>query len=107
VTGIFKLLVAVSRSAGTALALVYYKLPSFAGMVTLTLYTVEVVPTIVRSFRLGIMMSGLVAFMITTFTSTVAFSGGSVLLCYAIWIVMACTWFALPVETQATTVQRR
>jgi hypothetical protein len=107
VTGIFKLLAAVSRSPGTVLTLVYYKLSSFAGMVTLTLYTVEVVPTAVRSFCPGIMMFGLVAFIITTVTSAVAFSGGSVWFCGAIWIVMADIWFALPVETQATAVLRR
>jgi hypothetical protein len=50
---------------------------------------------------------GLVVYIITTFTSTVAFSGGSVWFCGAIWIVMAGTWFALPVETQATAVLRR
>jgi hypothetical protein len=48
--------------------------------VTLTLYTVEVVLTTVQSFCLGIMgffwgIFGLVAYIITTFTSTVAFSG--------------------------------
>jgi uncharacterized membrane protein len=107
VTGLFMLLATVSRSRDSALAFeCVLSFLRFAGLATLILYTVEVVPTTVRGYSLGIMGFfwggfGLIAYIITTFDSTAGSSGGPVWFCGAVWIVMAGAWLALPVETQA------
>lgn len=106
-TGLFMLLATVARSRNSALAFeCIISFLRFAGMATLTLYTVEVLPTTVRGFGLGVMgffwgMFGLIAYIITTFDSTAVSGGGPVWFCGAVWILMAAAWFALPVETQA------
>lgn len=106
-TGLFMLLATVARSRNSALAFeCIISFLRFAGMATLILYTVEVLPTTVRGFGLGVMgffwgIFGLIAYIITTFDSTAVSGGGPVWFCGAVWILMAAAWFALPVETQA------
>ncbi|CAI7657731.1 unnamed protein product [Penicillium crustosum] len=106
-TGLFMLLATVARSRNSALAFeCIISFLRFAGMSTLTLYTVEVLPTTVRGFGLGVMgffggIFGLIAYIIITFDSTAVSGGGPVWFCGAIWIIMAAAWFALPIETQA------
>ncbi|CAI7591183.1 unnamed protein product [Penicillium glandicola] len=106
-TGLFMLLATVARSQNSALAFeCIISFLRFAGMATLTLYTVEVVPTTVRGFSLGVMglfwgLFGLIANIITTFNSTAVSGGGPVWFSGAVWILMAGAWLALPVETQA------
>ncbi|KAJ5157741.1 uncharacterized protein N7482_008841 [Penicillium canariense] len=106
-TGLFILVSTVSRSRDTALA--FECILSFlysAGLATLTLYTVEVVPTPSRGFSLGVMgffwgLFGLIAYIITTFDSTAISGGSPVWFCGAIWVVLAIAWLSLPLETQA------
>ncbi|KAJ5511219.1 hypothetical protein N7453_003322 [Penicillium expansum] len=106
-TGLFMLLATVARSRNSALA--FECIVGFlrsAGIATLTLYTVEVVPTTVRGYSLGVMgffwgVFGLIAHVITTFNGAVVSGGGPVWVCGAAWILMAAAWLALPVETQA------
>ncbi|OQE36698.1 hypothetical protein PENCOP_c011G08094 [Penicillium coprophilum] len=106
-TGLFMLLATVARSRNSALAFeCIISFLRFAGMATLTLYTVEVVPTTVRGYSLGVMgfcwgLFGLIAYIITTFNSAIVSGGGPVWFCGAVWILMAGAWLALPVETQA------
>lgn len=106
-TALFMLLATLARSRNSALAFeCIISFLRFAGMATLTLYTVEVVPTTVRGYSLGTMgffwrVFGLIAYIITTFDSTAVSGGGPVWFCGAVWIVMAAAWLALPVETQA------
>ncbi|KAJ5817264.1 hypothetical protein N7447_009497 [Penicillium robsamsonii] len=106
-TGLFMLLATVSRSRNAALAFeCIISFLRFAGMATLTLYTVEAVPTTVRGYSLGVVgffwgVFGLIAYIITTFDSTVVSVQGPVWFCGAVWILMAAAWLALPVETQA------
>jgi hypothetical protein len=106
-TGLFMFLATVARSHDSALAfecmLTFLR---FAGLATLILYTVEVVPTTVRGYSLGIMgffwgVFSLIAYIITTFDNSAGSSGGPVWFCGTVWILMAGAWLALPVETQA------
>ncbi|KAJ5689944.1 hypothetical protein N7462_004336 [Penicillium macrosclerotiorum] len=106
-TGLFMLVSAISRSRDAALA--FECILSFlhlAGLATLTLYTVEVVPTPTRGFSLGVMgciwgLFGLIAHIITTFESTETSGGAPIWFSGALWIVLAVAWLGLPVETQA------
>jgi hypothetical protein len=106
-TGLFMLLATVSRSRNALLAFeCILSFLKYAGIATLTVYTVEILPTKTRGFGLGVMMFfwglfGLTAYIITTFDSSAVSGGGPVWFCGAFWIVLAGAWLALPIETQA------
>ncbi|KAJ5140887.1 hypothetical protein N7448_004295 [Penicillium atrosanguineum] len=106
-TGLFMLLATVSRSREAALAFeCILSFLKYAGLATLTVYTVEIVPTQTRGFGLGVMMFfwgvfGLIAYVITTFEGSVVSGGGPVWFSGAFWIVLAGAWLAVPIETQA------
>jgi hypothetical protein len=106
-TVLFMLVSATSRSRDAALAFeCVVSFLHFAGLATLTLYTVEVVPTPTRGFSLGVMgffwgLFGLIAYVITTIESTAVSNGAPVWFCGAFWIAMAGAWLGLPIETQA------
>ncbi|KAJ5371744.1 hypothetical protein N7517_003750 [Penicillium concentricum] len=106
-TGLFMLLATLAKSRSATLAFeCIISFLRFAGIATLTLYTVEVVPTTVRGYSLGVMgffwgVFGLIAHIITTFDNTAVSGGGPVWFCGAVWILMAGAWLALPIETQA------
>ncbi|KAJ5593362.1 hypothetical protein N7537_010266 [Penicillium hordei] len=105
-TGLFMLLATLARSRNSELAFeCIISFLCFAGMATLILYTVEVLPTTVRGFGLGVMgffwgKFGLIAYIITTFDSSAVSGGGPVWFCGAVWSLKGAAWFALPVETQ-------
>ncbi|KAJ5461090.1 uncharacterized protein N7458_002642 [Penicillium daleae] len=106
-TGLFMLVSAASRSRNAALAFeCIVSFLHYAGLATLTLYTVEIVPTPTRGFSLGVMgffwgLFGLIGHIITTFESTIISNGAPVWFSGALWIVLVCAWLGLPMETQA------
>jgi hypothetical protein len=106
-TGLFMLVSTTSRSHDAALAFeCIVSFLQYAGLATLTLYTVEIVPTPTRGFSLGVMgffwgLSGLIAHVITTFESTTVSDGAPVWFVGALWVVLAGAWLGLPMETQA------
>lgn len=106
-TGLFMLVSTVSRSRNAALAFeCIVSFLQYAGLATLTLYTVEIVPTPTRGFSFGVMgflwgLFGLIAHVITTFESTTVSAGAPVWFLGALWILLAGAWLGLPMETQA------
>lgn len=107
-TGLFMLVSAASRSRNAALAFeCIVSFLHYAGLATLTLYTVEIVPTPTRGFSLGVMgffwgLFGLIGHIITTtFESTIISNGAPVWFSGALWIVLVGAWLGLPMETQA------
>jgi hypothetical protein len=106
-TGLFMLVSTTSRSHDAALAFeCIVSFLQYAGLATLTLYTVEIVPTPTRGFSLGVMgffwgLSGLIAHVITTFESTTVSGGAPVWFVGALWVVLSGAWLGLPMETQA------
>lgn len=105
-TGLFMLLSTTARTRDAALAFeCILSFLQYAGLAILTTYTLEVFPTPVRGFSVGLMgfswrVFGLIAAIITTFDSTAIAGGAPVWFSGAIWIVIAGAWLGLPVETK-------
>ncbi|KAL3474433.1 major facilitator superfamily domain-containing protein [Aspergillus californicus] len=106
VTALFMFLATLARSRNAALAFTcILSFLQYSGLSVLTTYTLEILPSPVRGSGLGVLgctwsLFGLIGEIINVYAGSTAAGGGPIWFCGSIWVVMACAWLVLPVETR-------